>query len=1211
MLAITGLGVPQISQVQAYADGTLIKAADDPNVYIINNNLKVWVRSLEVFNNCGYNWQGLTNVASLDEVATADLIKRADNPDVYRLEKNFKRKLASIEIFESYGLDWNKIATVCPYVLDSYSRAPLIQPEGSVNIYRVDADFIRHHYPTWESFVNDGKQMRDVITVNQMEFGSYAQGTPMGGDGDQGDQGDQGDGQTVPPTSAPTLTDPGVSIVSGNGFTLTWTAVSGATSYTLERGTEATMSSPTTIYTGSTTSFTENLTPANATNYFYRVRGSNSAGVSSWSNLVDMQVTTTGAPSSPTLSVPGASVSAGTPFTLTWSSVSNVTIYVLEQDTNSSFSSATTIYSGSDTSYVHTLSPVNTTTYYWRVQARNNIGHSPWSNLVNMEVTAGTTPGVPQAPVLTGPSSPLSSGAPYTISWQAVSGATGYTLQEDIDSSFSSPTNYNLGVLQNSYLFSGYQPAATVTRYYRARASNDQGTSSWSNTVSVQITGLATMVNNVPDANQPPTNILAAATVANFCTPISAANITEYWDTVAGNANAQGINAGLGVATAAEYIGWFMNTNGLGSVDRLPGIGLGTSIANITPGLTDWVIWDAQTPTPFGFDSPVLVAPAAAKSSYVSWDITTEDTTVSNQAAAWNHYKSEIDAGRPVIISFSFWNPLTTAKTLGDLSFYDWGPQIFHSFEAVEAPSNIEEEWSYEQTDPEYSVGHSVTGVGYLAQYDPGDGGGARNWAIVHDNWSTTPEDVAIPWNNWLATTSVEPKANAVPLVPSLTDPGVSLASGTAYNVSWARVNGASFYCYDQADNSSFNNSSGGCTIDGSILSMPGINSPGGKTYYFRVKACNGYGCSSWSNLVDMDVSVSVPRDYASLQAAIDAVSAGSTIYVSAGNYSENITVNKALTIQSQSGALQTTITAANAEADVFRITADNVNIDGFTVTGATGGAKSGFYLTGADNCNISNNIISGNWFGIWLDYATNNLLDNNTVKLNSSLGIMLYQSSHDNTISNSEVFSNSNTGIQIRAVQHGGSGASNRNVVRNCNVHDNTGVGIDIYGSANNEVDACIIRGNGPGTFNVGGLVISDYSTNNLIQNTEISQNNGNGINLGYATSQNTIKTTDIASNSGYGIKSWDANNNKIYRNNFRNNTSGHVTLSNTNNSWSSPEPITYSYQGQTKRSYMGNYWSGYSGADTNGDGIGETPYNFSGKSDNYPLVQLKSNYN
>ncbi|MAG44587.1 hypothetical protein CL633_01730 [bacterium] len=175
--------VPAIAVGATYADGALITGAGDPNVYVVNNNLKVWVRSAAVFDASGYDWDAIQTVSDISAVPDADLIKTADNPDVYRWENLFKRKLASIEIFNDYSLDWDKIATVTQSVMDSYPGVVLVSPVNSPDLYRVDSG-VRQKYLSYEAFVGQGMSDKDVIEISIMEFGSYAEGTPIDVDDD-------------------------------------------------------------------------------------------------------------------------------------------------------------------------------------------------------------------------------------------------------------------------------------------------------------------------------------------------------------------------------------------------------------------------------------------------------------------------------------------------------------------------------------------------------------------------------------------------------------------------------------------------------------------------------------------------------------------------------------------------------------------------------------------------------------------------------------------------------------------------------------------------------------------------------------------------------------------------------------------------------------------------------------------------------------------
>src|SRR5690606_18571371 len=101
--------------------------------------------------------------------------------------------------------------------------------------------------------------------------------------------------------------------------------------------------------------------------------------------------------------------------------------------------------------------------------------------------------------------------------------------------------------------------------------------------------------------------------------------------------------------------------------------------------------------------------------------------------------------------------------------------------------------------------------------------------------------------------------------------------------------------------------------------------------------------------------------NYKSIQDAVDNATNGDTVLVYPGNYTENVYVNKELTITSLSeNPVDTIIHAANSEDNVFNIIADNVTISGFGISGAGtdqyGDDKAGIYFEGVNNSVIKNN---------------------------------------------------------------------------------------------------------------------------------------------------------------------------------------------------------------------------------------------------------------
>ena len=175
ILLLSGISMLAPAMAATYTNGTLLKGSTG-DIWVVNNNLKSPVRSIEVFNNSGYDWNAVKTVSdsALTAVSAATLVKTADNPDVYRLERNFTRKLASIEIFNSYSLDWGKISVVSQPVMNSFSYAPIYQ--YGADLFWRDSSNILHQFPTMDLFTGNGYNTRDLIPVNDMEYGSFAIG---------------------------------------------------------------------------------------------------------------------------------------------------------------------------------------------------------------------------------------------------------------------------------------------------------------------------------------------------------------------------------------------------------------------------------------------------------------------------------------------------------------------------------------------------------------------------------------------------------------------------------------------------------------------------------------------------------------------------------------------------------------------------------------------------------------------------------------------------------------------------------------------------------------------------------------------------------------------------------------------------------------------------------------------------------------------------
>lgn len=250
---------------------------------------------------------------------------------------------------------------------------------------------------------------------------------------------------------------------TGN-YTVSWTAIFGATGYVLEENVDGGAWAQ--VYNG--TNLNWNATgKTHGHQYGYRAKVCLSTGCGNYGTAVSVTVDMS-PETAPVLTVPN---NPNPNYTVSWTPVATATSYEVQESGSGGVWSA--FYSGSALSKSVTGHAGGVFNY--QARACNTYGCGPWS------ATATTVVNLPpsNAPVLNAPA--LSTNGSYTVNWGAIAGATTYTLEQ-------SANGGAYGVVQNTAALAwnaSSQPAGSYV--YRAKACNPAGCSGYSATVSVTV----------------------------------------------------------------------------------------------------------------------------------------------------------------------------------------------------------------------------------------------------------------------------------------------------------------------------------------------------------------------------------------------------------------------------------------------------------------------------------------------------------------------------------------------------------------------------------------------------------------------------------------------------------------------------------------------------------------------------------------------------
>jgi len=307
---------------------------------------------------------------------------------------------------------------------------------------------------------------------------------------------------------------------------------------------------------------------------------------------------------------------------------------------------------------------------------------------------------------------------------------------------------------------------------------------------------------------------------------------------------------------------------------------------------------------------------------------------------------------------------------------------------------------------------------------------------------------------------------------------------------------------------------------------------------------------------------------YTTIQAAVNAAQPDDTVLIPPGTYSENVLVNKSLTIKSLAGAATTIVTAAVPSNDVFLLSGNNIRVEGLTLTGGRAGVE----FSGASQSSVTDIIAHDNVYAVLIEHATNNRVSASNLS-NNGYGIYLDGSS-GNTFSGNDARNEKGNGNTL-------------------------GDGIFMSESNSNTIVQNALSNN-----HVYGITLLS-SSNNVLSNNSINANEEFAVRLRNNANNNTFTLNTFSENAKLAVYSGYSSGNRFYLNEFVNNSAG--ILSTNGDIVNSTEKYAYTYSGATYSSHLGNYYSDYKGADNDGNGIGDTPAT---TGDAYPLVHPIGKY-
>ncbi len=345
-----------------------------------------------------------------------------------------------------------------------------------------------------------------------------------------------------------------------------------------------------------------------------------------------------------------------------------------------------------------------------------------------------------------------------------------------------------------------------------------------------------------------------------------------------------------------------------------------------------------------------------------------------------------------------------------------------------------------------------------------------------------------------------------------------------------------------------------------------------------------------------------------SISEAIDRAKAGDTVVVTRGVYPVHLVITKPLHLK---GLNRPTLDGGNI-GDVIRIKSPDVTIEGFIISNSGAdltAQNAGIYLEpGSDRAIVHNNTINYTLFGLWIEKVKDIQVIANNITGKRDLasaqrgnGIQLYNSRGAKIINNHVSFTRD--GIYVDVSDHALFQGNRLHHLR--------------YGSHYMNSNFNVWENN-DSYLNRGGLALMEVR-NQTVRNNRAWGNSDHGIML--RTIVDSVVEHNVVAGNGRGFFIYDAEYNTLHNNLIIANRVGvHLWAGSIHNDVEGNDLINNSEQIKyvaSKDEYWGvktgNYWSNYVGWDSDGNGVGDVPYEANDLVDHltwkYPAAKLLLN--